>query len=336
MPTARRLTISTLVLLAAIALPASAPVSSEEGNWERLRSMPQERRSQLAAQLKEFDLLDRARQESIRALDQSLAAEPEENRTNYHGVLRRYHRWVQSLSEPQRNELSTVPREKRLAVVARLRAEQRAGGRSESVYFQIADFGSVSPFDLAYVIRVWLEMPPKERDAIARLPDIERRPALMKYGHANRIKSIEHPSSAETAELYDKAIKTKKFPFVKKAEEAKPEQQKKIKQRLVDHYYFVEHPPEKVSPDRLLKFDRALPFWIRSGLDTLPPEEARRRLAILYRRVFPPGSEMDTAKTKPSESAPSVPKEPRPPVPSKTKTPTPSVQGRTGKVPSVY
>src|SRR3954466_2761645 len=106
---ARFLAIPALALVGALPLPGSAPIAEAPDGWTRLGAMPPELRSHLANQLKAFDLLSRDEKDSVRALDRKIAAEPEENRAAYYGVLRRYHLWVQSLPEAQRNELNAAP-----------------------------------------------------------------------------------------------------------------------------------------------------------------------------------------------------------------------------------
>ena len=108
----------------------------------------------------------------------------------------------------------------------------------------------------------------------------------------------------DRGDLSSAALESGRFPFLKKAEETK--KQAHVKHRFVDNYYFVEHPPAKVSPDNLLQFDRALPVWLRNGFDTLPPEEARRRLTILYRLVYPAPRSMPRASSRRAAEAPAA------------------------------
>ncbi len=81
----------------------------------------------------------------------------------------------------------------------------------------------------------------------------------------------------------------------------------RVRRRLAENYYFIEHPPETVDPENLLRFETALPSWFRPSFDPLPPDEARRRLTILYRLVYPHPQEM------PVEKAPRPSPRPRPP-----------------------
>ena len=311
MVNARRLAIPTLALLGAFTLPGPAPISDASADWERLRSMPQELRNHLADQLKAFDTLDRAEQEAVRTLDRRLASEPEENRASYYAVLRRFHFWVQSLSEAQRNELNTTPPDGRMALVSKLLADQKGKHVPETSTYHYADFGGVSPFDQAQRIMAWKKLTPAQKAEVSKLPEPNSLKQMTQYVREMKIQ-ITRPSPSENDAVYKRALATGRFPFLKKVEETKKkdEEAKKkannIKHRFVDNYHFVEHPPAKVSPDKLLEFDRSLPVWIRNGFDTLPPEETRRRLTILYRLVYPSG-EMGASNQAPPPPTPSRP-----------------------------
>ena len=55
---------------------------------------------------------------------------------------------------------------------------------------------------------------------------------------------------------------------------------------LAGNYFWIENPPEKVEPSNLFRFLSALPKGISESITYLPPEEARRRLTILYRLLY--------------------------------------------------
>ena len=278
--------------------------------------MPREQRLLLSAKLKEFDALSPAEQAEVREFDRTLAAEPESEREGYYAVLRRYHLWVRSLPESQRERLNATPPEKRMAMVAKLRAEEQQETPRDSL-IQLADFGSVSPFDLARRIKIWMSLNEAQKSAVSKLPEGERRPRLQELGKELKIGPIGRPSVKESTEIYERAIQMPRYAWFKSLESKKQDPKKteirkqaELKHRLVDHHYFVEHPSGKVRPDNLLLFDRALPRWVRDGFDSLPPEEARRRLTILYRLVFPEGTEIKpsgSAKGAAAKSAPAAP-----------------------------
>lgn len=291
MLTDRRSAIVSLAFLGTLVLTASSP-RTEDGNWDRLRSMPLERRAHLHSQLKAFDLLTNVEKESVRSLDRKLAAEPEEDRGNYYEVLRRYHLWVESLPESKREELNATPPNKRLALVSKIRTEQSATGRRESTYFQLAEIRNISPYNVAELVKIWLELTPAEQAAVSKVADNERRPKLLQLGREKKIASVTKPNHAAMELTFDHAIK--RFPELKKQSDelVKVQFKEGFKHRVADHYAFLENPPAKVKPEQLLLFDRAIPSWVRSGLEPLPPDEARRRLTILYRIIFPAGTEM--------------------------------------------
>jgi hypothetical protein len=73
---------------------------------------------------------------------------------------------------------------------------------------------------------------------------------------------------------------------------ADPAKQEKARRRIATSYHFLEKPPAAVNPVHLMRFEAALPPWYRGQFDHLPPEEARRRLTILYRLIYPAPAEM--------------------------------------------
>ncbi len=309
----RRLAITAIGLFATLTFVGLAPVPEVAGNWERLRGMPPELRSHLANQLREFSLLDHTEQEAVRTLDRKIAAEPEEDRGTDFAVLRRYHLWLQTLAEVQRAELAATPPSKRMALVTKFLADRKAADKTESSFYHYADFNDASPFDLAQRIEAWFKLTEAQQAELARLPEADRLKRMNQYAREFKI-NVARPPLTEMDTLYHRALGSNRFPYLKKAEETK--KQVTLKHRFVDNYYFVEHPPAKVSPDKLLQFNHALPYWVRGSFDTFPPDEARRRLTILYRLIYPQGEMPDSIKV-PASPAPSS----RPPAPPK-KAPT--------------
>ncbi|MCA1686608.1 MAG: hypothetical protein LC745_11675, partial [Planctomycetia bacterium] len=291
--TARRLTIPTLALLGVLVLPGPSPLSDPGGDWERLRAMPPERRRHLADQLKAFDLLERTEQDAIRALDRKIASESEENRSLYYAVLRRYHLWVQGLPEPQRAELNAAPPSKRFALVSKLLSGRTGTDQDDPLLDHYADFGVASPFVMAQQIATWLKLPDAEKSEVLKLSEPERSRRMDQHARERKVQ-IPRPSPSEIDALFKRALESGRAPYSRRAEEIKKKsdatkKQSALKHRFVESYYFVEHPPARVNADKLLDFDRALPVWIRAVFDTLPPEETRRRLTILYRLVASQG-----------------------------------------------
>src|SRR5262249_7398039 len=121
--------------------PAGA-TTPEAANAIRLRSMPREERLALFEKLKEFDALSSAETAAIRALNARINQLPADEQANYWSVLRRYHHWVQGLSDEQRNQLNSVPLNERMKVITRLRSEERASSRPGylPLFVQVLDF----------------------------------------------------------------------------------------------------------------------------------------------------------------------------------------------------
>jgi hypothetical protein len=292
--------------------------AGEDENWQRLRSMPPEQRQVLAENLKKFDALDRNQKAAIRELDERIAKLPAENRMNYDSVLRRYHLWVQSLPREQQDALRATPPGERMALVRKLRAEGRSTSQMTTPSFlEIADLNAPSPFDAASRLKIWFELPPEQRAEVEWMPPVERRDRLTELGKKAKVTPTHRLSKAEEDDLLKRFQSN---PLLKermnRVGEAKKDEA--ARRRIADHFYFIENPPEEVAPENLMRFDAALPSWYRSAFDHLPPEEATRRLTILYRLVYPAPKEMP-ADFKPTASAAS----PAPVSPAKAKSKAP-------------
>ena len=61
-----------------------------------------------------------------------------------------------------------------------------------------------------------------------------------------------------------------------------------LMRRLAINLYYLEQPPPKpVDPQRLAQFFAAMPPWVRTHFDAYPADEARRRLTLVYRLLYP-------------------------------------------------
>jgi hypothetical protein len=317
-----------LVLGWVAAAPGRAPAAAanaEAENASRLRSMPREERLALWEKLREFDALGPAEHSAIRSLNEQISQLPPDEQANYQSVLRSYHRWVQGLSEEQRNELSAVPPNERMRLVTRLRAQERTSPAASHLPLplQVLDFTAQTPFETAVRIKTWLELSPEKRAEIEQLdspPEQQRRLAdvaqFVRLAQPARITKAEEDALVAKIEA-NPQWKNSPLNPLKKADSAK---QEKVRRRIAASYHFLEKPPAAVESARLMRFQAALPPWYRGQYDHLPPEEARRRLTILYRLIFPaPGEMPETSKpAQPPEAAPtpatpgSVPQPPRP------------------------
>jgi len=309
------------VVLSTLAFSALA-LGAGDDEWERLRQIPREQRVYLDKKLREFDALDRGEQASIRALDEALAALPEGDRANQYAVMRRYYLWVQTLTEAQRNELNAAPLSKRMRVVEKLRAEQRATNPSTPMLFRIGDFGGASPYNLATRIKVWLRLSAAQKAEVSKLPEDARPGRMNELAKSLKVTPVTEPplSDEQAKTILDRALK--KTPLLDALLKRGDDEKKKAarQRRLLESYYLLEHPPEKVKTENLLRFDAALPPWIRATFDALAADEARRSLSILYRLVFPAPEEMEAPKSGAATPA-STPTKGQPPASKKAETP---------------
>jgi hypothetical protein len=78
---------------------------------------------------------------------------------------------------------------------------------------------------------------------------------------------------------------------------------------LAESLYFIDNPPAYVSEANLLRFEAEVPVWLRALLDPLPPDDARRRLKVLFRQIHPVGEIPPPPKAEPAKSK----EPPRPP-----------------------
>jgi hypothetical protein len=262
--------------------------------------MPREERLALWEKLRQFDALGPGEKTAIRSLNERIGQLPPAEQANYRSVLRSYHHWVQGLSEEQRSALDAVPVSERMKLVTKLRAQERASTSTGHLplALQVLDFTGITPFEMAHRIKAWLELAPEKRTEIERLDSTaeqQRRLAeltlFVKMPQPGRITKVEE--DALVAKL-ESSPQWKNSPLnpLKKADSPK---QEKMRRRIASSYHFLEKPPAAVDPARLMRFEAALPPWYRGQYDHLPPEEARRRLTILYRLVFPVPQEMPAA-----------------------------------------
>jgi Protein of unknown function (DUF3106) len=338
MPTPCRL--ACLFVFVAVLIPPSVAGGGIEGNEMRLRAMPRERRMALAEKLKQFDALSWDEKDAIRKLDQKIANLPPDERAFYRSVLRRYHLWIESLTDAQRNELSNTPAERRTALVTKFRNQASAvpDGRTITDLLQVIDFGAPSPFEMAHFHKLWLKLSPVRQAEVGKLPPgFERLDRLTALSHEYKIAPENRLPKAEVDALIkqlEEQFKAKGWvvPLMKKAAEkdargkhADSTRESKERRRVAENYYFVLNPPQAVDAEHLMWFSASMPPWLLASFDYLPPEEARRRLTILYRLVDPHPSERPPSQTatspKPAASAASKAAASAPPQPTSQPVP---------------
>lgn len=318
------------ILLAGL-LPA-ASAEEPEANLARLRTMSREHRESLSKTLDAFDGLGREERDAIRDLDAKLAGLDSETRARYLAVLRRYHVFLQNLPEAKRKALEAEPDPSRkLAMIAAIRAEQKASSGDAPPLgnaIQISELSRIRLRALARELVVWFSLDPKQdakdRDEFGRMKD----PATRKQFARSlvRKKNLTAKIREEEAEFLEAEAAVRKDLLKVVAEQAKAEAQKRkaaladggsalenarraAVYKLEEVQVFRQLDGQTVDPANLARFEAALPPWARESMDALPPDAARRRLKILYRLVFPAGTELPT---------------PKPPEPAKSKGPRPS------------
>jgi hypothetical protein len=303
-------------LLIGLALPILAGAGEDE-NWHRLRSMPREQRVILAEKIREFDRLSRAEKAAVRTLDEKIASLPPAEQSDYRAVLRRYHLWVQTLSEDERAKLAAAPTHKdKLALMAKFREGQsKETDRGPTfLLFQLADLRGRSPFEVAHMLQLWFKLDSTERAEIEKLGPRDRMRRLLELARGAKIGPVPQLSKEDeeaTSKLLDKNLQAKGW--LRNQLRKDSEKQAIDRRRLVNNYYFVANPPKPVTPANLLRFEAAMPSWIRTTFDHLTPEEARRRLTILYRLIYPGSKEIPASGPGTAAPAKEAPK-PKAPV----------------------
>ncbi len=317
----------TLISLGGLGLPSAAQAQDPQ-NWKRLESMPSEQRHALAQSLNDFDLLPPEDQTRVRELDAELAKLDPATQARYLAVMKRYHVWVQTLSEPQKAELDKAGSfDAKLTLVEKWKKAERHASPHGTTNLVLGvypgDLGVIGPFELANPIKVWLHLDEKERARIEAITPVRTQIVeLMRVGRQMGLAGLRRfPLSEE--EKYRDRFETMEqaksvFPGLAKRVDPKAEVKKvdtkaeakkgqfAVLQDRVHHVaeslYFMDHPPAPVTREHLAAFEAELPPWFRASIDPLSAEDARRRLTIIYRQIYEPPNEF-----KPTEKKSSVP-----------------------------
>jgi hypothetical protein len=301
-------------VVTALATIMVAATTELDRGWERLKSLPAERRQKLVENLKKFDLVYTPKQQqALRDFDRRINELPPEQRNNYFSVLHRYHNWLNQLPENMRSDLNEKPPGERMAVVSKLLLDHPVPRAKTSQFLQIADLGDHSPLELAAIFKIWQAIPPAGRQQIEMLPSVpKRQEALYKFADKKNLpKEIKPPALEETEWL----TKLEDFLRARRPMLLLPDLKKKetfavrseIMRRMAINYHFVVHAPPTVTSERLDDFAAAFPPWLRNAFDPFPPDEARRRLAVVYRLVYPPPAEMKPAEKSAATRPPPQP-----------------------------
>ena len=309
-----------LLLIAVFALPARGDESEASG---RLESMPREQRQILAANLERFDSLPDSEKRAIRELDRTIESLDPADRSRYHGVLRRYHTWFSNLPKADQEKIRAAASDSdRIRIVNQLHERDRqrwrpVGAKTKGIGgLSLSDIATYPPYELGVILRVWFALTPEERTEFNGPPNLNAKlMRLRNRGLAKGISMERFPENLEreyAARIDADASSREVTNLVERANKAREAAKKKAglparvrpHQGLIEALYYAEHPPQRVEPARLARFDAALPDWLREPiLDPLLPEDAQRVLTILYRQVYPAGTEIADAKAEPSKAA---------------------------------
>jgi hypothetical protein len=218
---------------------------------------------------------------------------------------------------------------------------------SSPYWMQFSDVAGRNPFEVATIFKIWQELTPQQRREIESLPAGEkRRSKLDEYRrdlklnrevrpHDFRVEDWVPKVEAKIADIsaYDPELKgavAKAELIFKRKNEGKEQVLRTASphmRRLAINLYFLEQPaPTAVDPQRLAQFFAAMPPWIRTSFDSYTADEARRRLTLVYRLLFPkdefqPARPGSSAPTGPATSKGSrTPPAPVPVVPRKEPT----------------
>ena len=178
---------------------------------------------------------------------------------------------------------------------------------------QFTEFTGGSPFELAAIFKIWQDLTPDQRREVEKLPTIsQRRDNLLKTGVRKRMLREIMPADFRVEEWIPKvearideirssdpelkgAVKGAIDRAEKKLEElAKEKSQGKFRarapilRRLAINLYMLSQDPRPVAADKLDAFFAALPSWVQSSFDSLPADEARRRLTLDLPAGLPP------------------------------------------------
>ncbi len=315
-----------------------ARAADESAQAVRLERMPIVHRLQLAETLNRFDALSDGEQAAVRGLDEAVSRLDPAVQARYRVVLRKYHAWIATLDDAKKTELVTAPTvDAKLALVARWKKAERATGdgvKSKLVLgVHPGDLGGMPPFEMANLMRVWFGIDDKEKARIDSMKLLSNRiDELRRIGIEKQMIFHRFPPQEEAAivarleanekvkQIFPNYAKRADLPATKKKAENRPGPLANPLHHLAESIYFSEHPPRPVALVNLVRFEAELPRWFRGSLDPLPPEDANRRLTILYRLIYPHPEEMPPPKVKsdPSRVVPETKPKPAATAPSPT------------------
>ena len=279
------------------------------GNWARLRATPREERQRLVENLQKFDLVySPDQQRALRDLDRGINELEPARQAQYLMALHRYHNWLDSLPDTKQDALKEKAPGERMDLIKKLVKDHPVSRASTARFLQLVDVGDYSPFELAAIYQIWQSISAAERQKVENMPAGPRRKSFFGKGEANRIaaelKRQDFDAAKWISEL-EAFAQNRNIGFLlqelKAKDDARPGE---ILLRQAINFHFLEnHRPKPVDPGRLDDFLASFPPWLQSCFDHHSPDEARRRLTVVYRLVFPPGHEIKEGSPRPSPPA---------------------------------
>jgi len=290
-----------LVALATVLIAAGIDF---DANWNRLKELPVEERKKLVDNLLRFDaVLTSVQQQAVLELDRKIHELPVSQQIEYLGVLRRYHNWLSRLPDDRRDEILRASPTERMAAISKLASLPRYKISADVTppFLQLAEIGEYSPFELAAIYKIWQALTPAQRKEVEKpVANPGRLLLLFRLGDAKKLQREILPEGYdEERALGDFAAYIKKTHSALVVDAPKKQTEARIaeitRRQAINFYYLsaeqkaaVKH----VSPERLDQFAATFPWWLQSTFESYPPDEARRRLTIIYRLVFPHPSEI--------------------------------------------
>jgi hypothetical protein len=304
---------------------------------DRIACLPLETRKNLIANLDRFDQLDPQARQAVAALDAEIQALEPQERARYLDTLRRFHLWLESLPQSERDAVRNAPLDERPAEIARLhqlamsRRQQNlaksprisvpapplAGAIpipiSRNDLIQISALAPMTLQETAIWLKVWFALEPAERDELEKASD----PAVA----SRRVEEILRARRKDIILELGDSLKLDKAPFRRelgalaknRLRQEKTAARDKLALFTEARILSLSANDKPVDRASLELFEAAMPRRIRESLDSLPPDAAIRRLAILYRLVFSNDQEIPKPvaparkSASPSGSPPSKP-----------------------------
>jgi len=278
-------------------------------NRQLLENLPRDRRTTLAENLARFDRLSGAEQTAIRRLDKTIEETDPVEQARYRTLLHQYHLWFQGLPEDQQeNLLAITDLDERFRAARKLRLAESGGPKRDGpriAKIRTGDYGMIGPYETAFFLKVWRELPPEQRAEIGKKAPAKLRDELRGQAKTAKVKFDPFPTDLE--KLYDEKLeKDDEFkpliePMIRRVEQAirkgepatkADNAQKKFEHSFAEFRYFEENRPQPVDVARLTRFAESCPDWFHAMTDSLAADDARDYYTTVYRLIYPSPAEM--------------------------------------------